>query len=92
MQYISVSSLNRCVFYSATKIGFYNHQGIDVDKVIKNNNLLIEHKQDKEIYVIERFVASNYGRELSHVCGYIRGLDLMWVRKGLFLRVLHSKI
>jgi hypothetical protein len=52
----------------------------------------IKHKHGKEIYVIERFIASDYGRELSHVCGYTRALDLMWVRKGLFLGVLYSKI
>jgi hypothetical protein len=33
-----------------------------------------------------------YGRELSHVCGYTRALDLTWVRKELFLGVLHFKI
>jgi hypothetical protein len=76
MQYLSGSSLNRCVFDFATEIGLYSHQGIDINKVMKNNNLLIEHKQDKKIYVIERFVVSNYGRELSHVCGYMQGLDL----------------
>jgi hypothetical protein len=55
---------------------------------MKSNNLLIGHKHVKEIYVIERFVATDYGRELSHVCGYMRVLDLMWVRKGLFLGAL----
>jgi hypothetical protein len=33
-----------------------------------------------------------YGSELSHVCGYTRELDLTWMRKILFLGVLHSKI
>jgi hypothetical protein len=33
-----------------------------------------------------------YGRELSHVCGYMRELDLTCVRKVLFLEALHSKI
>jgi hypothetical protein len=65
---------------------------IDVDKVMESKNLLIGHKQGKEIYVIERFVVSDYGKELSHVCGYTRALDLMWVRKGLFLGASHSKI
>jgi hypothetical protein len=50
------------------------------------------HKYDKEIYVIERFIVSDYERELSHVCGYTRVLDLTWVRKELFLGALHSKI
>jgi hypothetical protein len=40
-------------------------------------NLLIGHKYDKEIYLIERFVACDYGRELSHICGYMQTLDLM---------------
>jgi hypothetical protein len=38
--------------------------------------LLIGHKYGKEIYVIERFVTSDYGRELSHVCGYTHGARL----------------
>jgi hypothetical protein len=59
---------------------------------MESNNLLIGHKHDKKIYVIERFVVSDYGSELSHVHGYTRVLDLMWVRKGLFLGTLHSKI
>jgi hypothetical protein len=59
---------------------------------MKSNNLLIGHKHGKEIYVIERFVTSDYGRELSHVYGYTRALDLTWVRKGLFLEALHYKI
>jgi hypothetical protein len=59
---------------------------------MKSNNLLMGHKHDKEIYVIERFIASDYERELSHVCGYTRVLDLTWVRKELFLGALHSKI
>jgi hypothetical protein len=33
-----------------------------------------------------------YDRELSPTCGYTRELDLTWVRKILFLEVLHSKI
>jgi hypothetical protein len=33
-----------------------------------------------------------YGKELSHVCGYMRALDLTWVRKVLFFVALHSKI
>jgi hypothetical protein len=47
---------------------------------MESNNLLIGHKYDKEIYVIERFM-SDYGKELSHVCGYTWELDLTWVRK-----------
>jgi hypothetical protein len=47
--------LNRYVFYYVTGIGFYSRQWIDVDKVMKNNNLLIRHKHDKEIYMIQRF-------------------------------------
>jgi hypothetical protein len=43
---------------------------------MESNNLLIGHKHDKEIYMIEIFVVSDYGRELSHVCGYTRALDL----------------
>jgi hypothetical protein len=43
-------------FYSATGISFYSRQGVDVDKIMESNNLLIGHKYDKEIYVIERFV------------------------------------
>jgi hypothetical protein len=43
---------------------------IDAAKVMENNNLLIEHKHDNEIYVIERFVTSDYERGLSHICGY----------------------
>jgi hypothetical protein len=81
------------VFFDyAIGISFYSRQGIDVDKVMESNNLLIGHKYGKEIYVIERFVVSNYGRKLSHVCGYTRALYLMWVRKELFLRALYSKI
>jgi hypothetical protein len=34
----------------------------------------------------------HYGSELTHVCGYMRALDLTWVRKELFLGTLHSKI
>jgi hypothetical protein len=59
---------------------------------MKSNNLLIGHKHGKEIYVIERFVMSDYRRESSHVYGYTRTLDLTWVRKGLFLGALYSKI
>jgi hypothetical protein len=43
---------------------------------MESNNLLIGHKHDKKIYVIERFVTDDYGRELSYVCGYTRALDL----------------
>jgi hypothetical protein len=59
---------------------------------MERNNLLIGHKHDKKIYVIKRFVTSDYGRELSHVCEYTRTLDLMWLRKELFLEMLYSKI
>jgi hypothetical protein len=51
---------------------------------MKSTNLLIGHKHGKEIYVIERFIVSDYGRELSHICGYARTLDLMWVKKNYF--------
>jgi hypothetical protein len=43
---------------------------------MESTNLLIRHKYDKEIYLIERFVACDYGRELSHICGYTQTLDL----------------
>jgi hypothetical protein len=43
---------------------------------MESSNLLIGHKHDKEIYLIERFVGGDYGRELSHVCGYTWTLDL----------------
>jgi hypothetical protein len=42
--------------------------------------------------MIERFITSDYGRELSHACGYMQVLDLTWVRKKLFLGALLSKI
>jgi hypothetical protein len=32
-----------------------------------------------------------YGRKFSYVCGYTQNLDLTWVRKELFLAMLHSK-
>jgi hypothetical protein len=59
---------------------------------MKNNNLLIGYKHDKKIYVIERFIMSNYKRGLSHVYGYTRTLDLIWMRKELFLGTLYFKI
>jgi hypothetical protein len=59
---------------------------------MKSNNLLIGHKHGKKIYMIERFIMSDYGRELSHACGYMQVLDLTWVRKKLFLGALLSKI
>jgi hypothetical protein len=91
MQYLSRWGLNRFIFYVATGIGIYSHQMIDVDKVMESTNLLIGHKHGKEIYLIERFVAGDYGRELSHVYGCMRALDLTYVRKVLFLGALHSK-
>jgi hypothetical protein len=39
---------------SATGISFYSRQGIDMDKFMERNNLLIGHKHDKKISVIER--------------------------------------
>jgi hypothetical protein len=72
-------------------INLYSRQGIIVDKVMGSINLVIEHKHGKEIYLIERFDTCVYGRELSHVCGYMRALDLTWVRKVLFLGALHYK-
>jgi hypothetical protein len=33
--------------------------------------------------VIERFVTMHYGRELSHVCGYMRERDLMFYGKEI---------
>jgi hypothetical protein len=39
---------------SATGIKFYGHQGIDMDKVMERNNLLIRHKYGKKIFMIER--------------------------------------
>jgi hypothetical protein len=62
MQYLSCWGLNRCVFDSTTGISFYDRQGIVVDKVIESNKLLIGWKHDKEIYLIKRFVAGDYGR------------------------------
>jgi hypothetical protein len=53
---------------------------------MESNNLLIGHKHDKKIYMIERFVASDYGWKLSHICGYTRALDLTWVRKRIIFR------
>jgi hypothetical protein len=38
--------------------------------------LLIGPKHGKEIYLIEIFIAVDYGRQLSHICGYTRTLDL----------------
>jgi hypothetical protein len=58
---------------------------------MKSNNLVIKHKHGKKIYLIERFVAGVYERELYHVCGYTRALELTCVRKILFLRALYSK-
>jgi hypothetical protein len=52
---------------------------------MERNNLLIGHKYGKEIFMIKRFVVGVYGRELSHICGYTRALDLTWVRKVLVL-------
>jgi hypothetical protein len=62
---MSHRGLNKCVYDSATGIGFYSHHGIDVDKVMESNNLLIGHNHGKEISLIERFVAGVYGREPS---------------------------
>jgi hypothetical protein len=56
-----------CGFAAATGIGLYSRQGIVVDKVMKSNYLVIEHKHGKEIYLIERFDLGVYGRELTHV-------------------------
>jgi hypothetical protein len=55
-------------------------------------NLVIEHKYGKEIYLIQRFDATVYERELSNICEYTQALDLTWVRKVLFLGELHFKI
>jgi hypothetical protein len=55
--------LNRCVYDSATGIGFYSRQGIDVDKFMERNNLLIRHKHGKEIYMIERYLDTNMMRK-----------------------------
>jgi hypothetical protein len=52
----SSQSLNRCVFDVTTGIGLYSWQGIIVYKVMKSNNLIIEHKHSKKIYLIERFI------------------------------------
>jgi hypothetical protein len=51
---------------------------------MERNNLLIGHKHGKEISEIERFVTGVYGRELSHICGDKRALDLTWVKKYYF--------
>jgi hypothetical protein len=54
--------------------------------------LLIGSKYGKKIYVIENLSSIDYGMKLSYVCGHTRDLDLTWVRKGLFLGVLYSKL
>jgi hypothetical protein len=43
---------------------------------MESNNLLIGHKYDNNIYVIEKFVASDYGMKLSHICEYTQMLEL----------------
>jgi hypothetical protein len=43
-----------CVSDFAIGIGFYIHQGIDVDKIMERNNLLIGQKHGKEISLIQR--------------------------------------
>jgi hypothetical protein len=100
-QYLSWWGLNRLVSDSAREIGFYRHQGIDIDTVTEINNLLIGHIHDKEISVIERWLDINMARkytwlkdvinELSHVYVYTWVLDLTLVKKELFMRALHSK-
>jgi hypothetical protein len=79
-------------FYVATGIILYSQQGIVVDKVMESINLVIEHKYGKEIYLIQRFDATIYERELSNICEYTQALDLTWVRKVLFLGELHFKM
>jgi hypothetical protein len=59
---------------------------------MESNNLLIGHNQGKEIFLIERFVAGVYGRELSHCLQVHAVLDLMWARKEKILGVLHFKM
>jgi hypothetical protein len=51
---------------------------------MKNSNLLIRHKHSKEIYVIERFVVSDYERKVSHICRYTWALDLTWMKNNYF--------
>jgi hypothetical protein len=48
-------------FDAATCTSFYSHQGIAVHKDMESNNLLIGHKYGKKIYIIERFVACDFG-------------------------------
>jgi hypothetical protein len=64
-QYLSRWGLNICISNSAIGIRFYSRQGIDVDKVMKRNNLLIGHKHDKEIFVIERWSDINMARKYT---------------------------
>jgi hypothetical protein len=92
MLYLPRYGLNRCVFYVATGIGLYSCQGIVINKVMETKNLVIGHKHGNEIYLLERFIAGDYEREQSYVCGYTRELDLTWVRKIIFLEMLHTKI
>jgi hypothetical protein len=53
---------------------------------MESNNLVIKHKHGKKIYLIERFVAGVYERELYHVCGYTWALELMCVRKNIIFK------
>jgi hypothetical protein len=82
---------------------FFSRQRIVVDKYMERNNLLIGHKHDKKISVIESQLDTNMTRkypslkdkryivnELSYVCGYTRTLDLTSVRKVLFLEACNT--
>jgi hypothetical protein len=55
MQYLSHWGLIRCVHDAVIGINFYSRQGIIVNKFMESN-LLIVHKHDKKIYMVERFI------------------------------------
>ncbi len=92
MQYLSRWGLNRCVFNYATGISFYSRQGIDIDKIMKNNNLLIGYKHDKKIYVIERFVINALWKRVISCLWVHAGarLDVLWKGNIGFLWVLEN--
>jgi hypothetical protein len=64
-QCLSRWGLNRLVSDSAIWIGFYSHQGIDVDTFMETNNILIGHKHGKDIFVIERWLDINMARKYT---------------------------
>jgi hypothetical protein len=72
-----------CVSDFAIGIGFYSHQGIDVDKIMERNNLLIGQKHGKEISLIQRWLDTNMARKytsLKHLSQvFIEGNYLIFV-------------